>query len=93
MEARRNGREARRNAWQVVTQNVYNGMFHQMGRYLTYGGTHKSTGEHQLHVSLVLSPFIFDQFLAFFSLQGSVLFSICFVNKNDFSILCTREKW
>ncbi|XP_066375629.1 protein MID1-COMPLEMENTING ACTIVITY 1-like isoform X6 [Miscanthus floridulus] len=67
MEARRNGREARRNAWQVVTQNVYNGMFHQMGRYLTYGGTHKST--------------------------GSVLFSICFVNKNDFSILCTREKW
>ncbi|XP_066375601.1 uncharacterized protein [Miscanthus floridulus] len=44
MEARRNGREARRNAWQVVTQNVYNGMFHQMGRYLTYGGTHKSTG-------------------------------------------------
>ena len=81
MEARRNGREARRNAWQVVTENVKNGMFNQMGRYLTYGGTHKRTGQHQLHVSLVLSPFRFDQFLAFFlcmdrfALHFSLLFS------------------
>ena len=50
MEARRNGREARGNAWHLVIENVRNGFFDQMGRYLTYGGSHKGTGELQLHV-------------------------------------------
>lgn len=67
MEARRNGREARRKAWHQMIGNVRNGLVDQVGRYLTYGGMYKGTGEYQLHVEIVLDllPYLTNSFTNF----------------------------